>query len=220
MAENKKIVYLYCDLIHTVEKLGDEDAGKLFKHYLRYVNNLNPEPENMVVDLVFEHIKLQLKRDLNKWEERAERSRENGKLGGRPKTQKTQKTQEVISKPRKPVTVTVTDTVKVKDSKKGFIPPTIEDFQKYIDENGYDLDGENIYKGYEENDWKDSREKPIKNWKQKLRQVWFKPESKKKPDSEKSNYELIIEFKKTGFSKFREKYGFDKADEIGNQITK
>jgi len=53
----------------------------------------------VLIDLVFEPIKQQLKRDLKTYENRAERSRENGLKGGRPKTQKTQ---QVILKPRKP----------------------------------------------------------------------------------------------------------------------
>ena len=116
MAEGKKSVLLYCDLIHTVEKMDNETAGLFFKHYLRYVNDLNPETDNVIVDIAFESVKQNLKRDLKKWEQRAEKSRENGKKGGRPKKPKeTQKTQQVISEPRKPVTdtvtVTVTDTV-------------------------------------------------------------------------------------------------------------
>jgi len=99
MAKNKKSFVLYCDLIHTIEKLSNEQAGELFKHILRYVNDKDPEPKDMVIDLVFEPIKQQLKRDLKTYENRAERSRENGLKGGRPKTQKTQ---QVILKPRKP----------------------------------------------------------------------------------------------------------------------
>ena len=99
MAKNKKSFVLYCDLIHTIEKLSNEQAGELFKHILRYVNDKDPEPKDVVIDLVFEPIKQQLKRDLKTYENRAERSRENGLKGGRPKTQKTQ---QVILKPRKP----------------------------------------------------------------------------------------------------------------------
>ena len=113
MAENKKSVLLYCDLIHTVEKMDNETAGEFFKHYLRYINDLNPESDNPIVDITFESVKQNLKRDLVKWEERAEKSRMNGKLGGRPKTQITQ---QVNLKPRKPDTVTVTDKVTVKDT--------------------------------------------------------------------------------------------------------
>lgn len=69
MAEDKKSVLLYCDIIHTVEKLDDETAGALFKHYLRYVNDMNPETNNLLVEISFEPIKQNLKRDLKKWEE-------------------------------------------------------------------------------------------------------------------------------------------------------
>jgi hypothetical protein len=115
MAEGKKSVLLYCDLIHTIEKMDNETAGQFFKHYLRYINDLNPETDNLLVDITFESVKQNLKRDLKKWETRAEKSRENGKKGGRPSKEETQETQQVILKPKKPVkdtvTVTVTDTV-------------------------------------------------------------------------------------------------------------
>ena len=114
MATDKKSVLLYCDLIHTVEKISDEDAGALFKHYLRYINDLNPTTDNVLVDVLFESIKQNLKRDLVKWEIRAERSRLNGHKGGRPKNPK--EPSGLISnltEPRKPDTVT--DTVTVND---------------------------------------------------------------------------------------------------------
>ena len=118
MATNKKSVLLYCDLIHTVEKLSNEDAGELFKHYLRYINDQDPTTDNVLVDVIFESIKQSLKRDLKKWEVRAERSKENGKLGGRPKNLKEPSgLVGNLTEPRKPDTVkdtvTVTDTVKV-----------------------------------------------------------------------------------------------------------
>jgi hypothetical protein len=74
MAENKKSVLLYCDIIHTVEELSDEEAGKLFKHYLRYVNDLNPEPPDKLTKVVFEPIRQHLKRDLKNWQTKCERN--------------------------------------------------------------------------------------------------------------------------------------------------
>ena len=138
MAENKKSVLLYCDLIHTVEKMDDATAGEFFKHYLRYINDLNPESDNPIVDITFESVKQNLKRDLVKWEERAEKSRMNGKLGGRPKTKITQ---QVKLKPRKPDTVTVTDKVTVKDTvnvikdKEAVFKKTLLNFQDKYDVN-------------------------------------------------------------------------------------
>ena len=79
MAENKKSVLLYCDLIHTVEKLDDATAGELFKHYLRYINDQNPTTDNILVEVVFEPIKQSLKRDLTKWESTLDKRSDAGK---------------------------------------------------------------------------------------------------------------------------------------------
>ena len=117
MATNKKAFVLYTDIIETVKQLDDAKAGELFKHVLKYVNDENPTTEDAIINLVFTPIKLQLKRDLKKYETRAERSRTNGLKGGRPKNPAGYLgTQNNPDEPRKPDTVTVTDTVTVKDT--------------------------------------------------------------------------------------------------------
>ena len=78
MAKDKKSFLLYIDLIHTIEKLTDEQAGKLFKHVLRYVNDKNPESDQFT-EVVFEPIKQTLKRDLEKYEGIRQRNSENAK---------------------------------------------------------------------------------------------------------------------------------------------
>ena len=82
MAENKKSFLLYADTIHTVEKLTDDKAGQLFKHLLRYVNDQHPTTEDFIIELAFEPIKQQLKRDLKNWEDRKQKRSEAGKRGG------------------------------------------------------------------------------------------------------------------------------------------
>jgi hypothetical protein len=77
MAKDKNSFLIYCDVIYTVEKLTDEQAGALFKHLLRYVNDQNPVAEDIVTEIAFEPIKQSLKRDLNKYESIRERNREN-----------------------------------------------------------------------------------------------------------------------------------------------
>ena len=57
MAKDKKSFILYTDLIHTVEKLPDEKAGLLLKHLLRYVNDMDPVTDDLIVDIAFEPIK-------------------------------------------------------------------------------------------------------------------------------------------------------------------
>lgn len=128
MAEGKKSFVLYSDLIHTVKKMPKEKAGELFLHMLEYVNDLDPKTDDLLIELAFEPIKQQLKRDLEKWEERAERSRKNGSLGGRPKKnpeepKETQNnplgfsgTQTNPDEPRKPVNVNDNVSVNVNDN--------------------------------------------------------------------------------------------------------
>jgi len=70
MAEDKKSFILYSDLIHTIKLLSKEDAGELFLHILKYVNDENPVADNKIIDIVFTPIKIQLKRDLEKWSEK------------------------------------------------------------------------------------------------------------------------------------------------------
>ncbi len=77
MAENKKSVLLYCDILHTIKDLTDEEAGRLFKHYLMYINDLDPEPVDRLTGLLFEPIKQTLKRDLIKWQDKSLKNKEN-----------------------------------------------------------------------------------------------------------------------------------------------
>lgn len=81
MAKDKKSFLVYCDLIHTVKKMKKEDAGELFLHLLEYTNDLNPVTENAIVELVFEPIKQQLKRDLKAYETSIEEKSLSGRLG-------------------------------------------------------------------------------------------------------------------------------------------
>jgi len=70
MATDKKGFVLYADLIHTVSKMPDDKAGELLKHILAYVNDENPETEDLIIQLTFEPIKQQLKRDLIKYQDK------------------------------------------------------------------------------------------------------------------------------------------------------
>ena len=81
MAENKKSFVLYTDLIHTVKKLNNEQAGILLKHLLSYVNDENPVINDIVIEIAFEPIKQQLKRDLKHWEVIKVKKSEGGKKG-------------------------------------------------------------------------------------------------------------------------------------------
>jgi hypothetical protein len=83
MAEDKKSFLLYCDIIHTITKLTDEQSGKLFKHILKYVNDENPVSDDILTEIAFEPIKQSLKRDLTKYNEKKEKLVEAGHKGAK-----------------------------------------------------------------------------------------------------------------------------------------
>ena len=82
MATDKKSFILYCDQRGTWERLSNEQAGKLIKHVLAYVNDENPEAD-FITELAFEGIKRALKADLIKYEQIKTKRIESGRKGGK-----------------------------------------------------------------------------------------------------------------------------------------
>jgi len=144
----KKSFLLYCDLKHTIDKLPDETAGKLLKLILDYANGDFNEPNDLLLQVVFEPIKQSLIRDLEKYDAKVIRNRENGSKGGRPsKEDNPQKPTGLINNPLKAKKAdsdsdsdSVSDNgnereiVKVKNNKE---PKSISDFVKLIESEKY-----------------------------------------------------------------------------------
>lgn len=112
-------------MISVVKKLPRETMGDLFLTILEYVNDLHPTIEHdLLLEVAFEPIKLQLKRDLIRWDAFKEKQSENGSKGGRPKNNATitenPNNPSLLLKSQKSLNVTVTDTVTdtVKEEKK------------------------------------------------------------------------------------------------------
>ena len=85
-------VRLFQDLNGTTDLLSDAEAGRLLKALMHYINgkedNLSGREQ-----LVFAMLKAQIERDAASYTAYADKQRENGKKGGRPKKTETQKTQ-------------------------------------------------------------------------------------------------------------------------------
>jgi len=77
MAAGKKIVNVYVEWGDLFEKLEDDEAGRLIKHFFRYIGDKNPEAPDRLTDIAFEPMKKQLQRDLKKWEAVCDRNRKN-----------------------------------------------------------------------------------------------------------------------------------------------
>lgn len=87
MAKDKKSFILYVDQKDLFNKLPDEIAGKLIKHIYAYVSDENPESEDLIVNIAFEPIKQQLKRDLKLFEEKRVKRSEAGLAGANKRWQ-------------------------------------------------------------------------------------------------------------------------------------
>jgi hypothetical protein len=81
MAENKKSFIAYSDWVNIFDQLTDEEAGKLVKHLFSYVNDRSPSLSDRMLKIVFEPIRLQLKRDLTVWQIELDKKSDGGKLG-------------------------------------------------------------------------------------------------------------------------------------------
>ena len=61
--------------------------------------------------------------------------------------------------------------------------PTLDEVKEYFKKEGYTEDTAiRFHKSYSSNEWRDSNEKAVKNWKMKAINVWFKIENKIKPE--------------------------------------
>ena len=81
MAENKNSFILYCDLLHAIEHLTNEEKGTLFQHILEYVNDMNPILEDRMIIGSWKPIEAQLKRNLTTWEKTLGTRSDSGNLG-------------------------------------------------------------------------------------------------------------------------------------------
>jgi len=115
MAENKKGFVLYADQKSIIDMLQNEVAGELFKHIFAYVNDEEPISDNPLVNLAFEPIKLQLKRDLKKWEDIKVKRSEAGKISAEKRKQQNQQVLTSVESVEQTLTnPTVKDNVNVK----------------------------------------------------------------------------------------------------------
>ena len=165
MANEKKSFLLYCDIIHTVEQLTDEQAGDLFRHILRYVNDQDPQSNSVITKIAFEPIKQALKRDLDKYKSICERNSDNAK-----KRWDATASDRIPKHTKNADSDIDIDSDIEKDIKvnKGFVKPSIEEIKTYMIEIGMTDVSEKWFDYYESNGWLVGKNK-MKNWKAAVR---------------------------------------------------
>lgn len=80
-----------------------------------------------------------------------------------------------------------------KTLKVNFIPPTVEQVIQYFKDNGYtEESAKKFHMSYSagEPPWHDSKGNPVKAWKQKAINVWFKPENIAKGNND--NTQMVL----------------------------
>ena len=151
MAEDKKGFVLYADLIHTLGKMPDDKAGELFKHILSYVNDQDPVTDDLIIQLTFEPIKQQLKRDLKKYDEiklkRSDAGKESARLKAlKKKQQDKQKSTSVESVQQDSTNPTVRDTVNDNVNVNISFIDKMDLFKKKVGEDDNVIWRENVYR--------------------------------------------------------------------------
>ena len=94
----------------------------------------------------------------------------------------------------------IVEYTKLNETKEEQAPPSLEEVILYFDENGYTKDSATkMFEYYEESRkprgrvWKDGRGNTVKNWKQKARSVWFKPDNlKSNQEFDFKNFDNVI----------------------------
>jgi len=139
----KKSFIIYSDFKATLDKLPNEDAGKLFKMIVDFSNGIETEPESLILDVVFTPIRQQMIRDIDKYENEIKKRKQAGSLGGKAKAKtlaSARSAKQVLASAKQSlanvadnVNVTVNDTVTDTDNvKSNFKKWSIDDFKNEI----------------------------------------------------------------------------------------
>ena len=76
--------------------------------------------------------------------------------------------------------------------KNKFIAPTIQEVIAYFEINGYpSTHATHVFNYYADANWKDSKGQPVRNWKQKMRGVWFDEKYKTQKSLSNTTYAPI-----------------------------
>ena len=167
----------YHSYLDTMEALNDAECGRLFRALLEY-SATGAAPELRGNErFVFPGMRSQIDRDIEKYNAKCARNRENGEKGGghstpnapeRPRTPPKDKDKDKdISFPLNGV----------KDSARAH-RPTVEEVAAYCRERGNSVDAERFVDFYASKGWKVGNQ-PMKDWKACVR-TWERREDKPK----------------------------------------
>lgn len=180
MNYNKKSFIIYCDNEVIVGHLPDDEAGMLFKSLFSFVKErIKPEflKEHSALAMAFDIIAMSIVRNDEKYAERCEKNRENGRKGGLAKASNSKQS---LGNGKQGLANLAdndsdNDSDRDKDKKereKKFIPPTVEAVENYCQSKGYDVNPQRFVDFYESKGWMIGKNK-MKDWKAAVR-TWVR----------------------------------------------
>lgn len=165
----------YHSYLDTMEALNDAECGRLFRALLEY-SATGAAPELRGNErFVFPGMRSQIDRDIEKYNAKCARNRENGEKGGghsppnapeRPRTPPKDKDKDISFPPNG-----------VKENARAH-HPTVEEVAAYCRERGNRVDAERFVDFYASKGWKVGNQ-PMKDWKACVR-TWERREDKPK----------------------------------------
>lgn len=173
----------YHSYLDTMEALNDAECGRLFRALLEY-SATGAAPELRGNErFVFPGMRSQIDRDIEKYNAKCARNRENGEKGGGHSPPN------APERPRTPPKDKDKDKEKDKDKDISFPPdgvkdsahahrPTVEEVAAYCRERGNSVDAERFVDFYASKGWKVGNQ-PMKDWKACVR-TWERREDKPK----------------------------------------
>ena len=180
----KNSFILYTEQKAVIDKLTDEQAGKLIKAI--YAHEMGEEYElDNILDLVITPFLSSLERNKEKYEKRVETNKKN--IAKRWNTNNTNgmdaipnDTNDTNGNDSDSVNVNVNENDKKENTKrKTFSKPTVEEVKAYCFERKNNVDAEKFCDFYESKGWKVGKE-PMKDWKACVR-TWEKSSTSKPP---------------------------------------
>lgn len=169
----------------AISKLNDTQKAIILTNLFKFHSDGEVDLSDALVELVWSFIEPNLIRNMTNYEERVKKASENGKKGGRPKSEENPNKGLAFSETNKKpieslnVSVSVSDSVSDNESvsvsdKKG--APAREDFLSFCKTLDIDFDRlkETIsakYDTFVDDGWCNGYGKPITNWKNTIRNV-------------------------------------------------
>ncbi|MDY0104635.1 MAG: hypothetical protein RBS07_17010 [Lentimicrobium sp.] len=168
--DEKKII----NIVNSMRKalVWSDSRDCLFvRNFLKHQNNLPLNPNNKAHVGVLKRFKYYAAKFDLTLSTHSDTGKEGVEVDQIEKLINTQQEQELPPAPeeKKPVI----------NKPKAFEPPSEREVIDYFTANGFSKEtAQKAFKYYNTSNWKDSTGKPVKNWKQKMIGVWFKPENK------------------------------------------